>query len=123
MMEKNAMDGRVAALEEQVRRLNEKRFTDNEQLSRYISTFVLISTICATLVAVLLIVACAVPGMLTIENREFIVSILLILLAALLTIMWLARRNAKILLPLLAMMLCIYSLGLGYVVCAFQSVQ
>jgi len=120
-MEMDALVRKVENLEEELKRERVSRFTDNELLSKFISLVALIGTICIAVVSIMLIISCAIPDLLELKNREFVISILLILLLTVVGVMWLARKNAQVLVTMLLMGTALTHLGIGYIICAFTN--
>lgn len=89
-----------------------------EKISEYTSLLALISMIALSAMWVALVVIVSIPGLVPVEHRNFIIAILLVLLMGVITILWLARKNVYILLPMLIFGFSLFSFAFGYVYCS-----
>ena len=89
-----------------------------EKISEYTSLLALISMVALSAMWVALVVIVSIPELVPVEHRNFIIAILLVLLAGVITILWLARKNVYILLPMLIFGFSLFSFAFGYVYCS-----
>ena len=89
-----------------------------ENISEYTSLLALISMIALSAMWVALVVIVSIPNLIPAQHRNFIIAILLVLLAGVVTILWLARKNVYILLPMLIFGFSLFSFAFGYIYCS-----
>ena len=103
----------------QTEEVNRSWLKNVEKVSEYTSLLALISMVALSAMWVGLVVVVSIPGLIPVEHRNFIIAVLLVLLAGVITILWLARKNVYILLPMLIFGYSLFSFAFGYVYCSF----
>ena len=108
----------IKRLQNETDAVNRTWLKNMERISEYTSLLALISMVALICMWIALVVIVSIPDLVPVAHRNFIIAILLVMLAGVITILWMARKNVFILLPMLIFGFSLFSFAFGYVYCS-----